>query len=211
MNAPEELLAAARGNTMGDFLSAAVEAGFCKVGEIFFAREGEGFRVCHWEERETAGLMVFHDPHEAMGIAAVDGAGNYRPLKTAPNLRRGWELKLATLHELRLALDLLYPAALGNWRALVAGAELSAPLEHTLGRQTGMYRVTAKLDGDGARAIADKLCRAGCLRRILWTVEGKPIPCGREVEGFEIPLLCTDACSLFLGEARRVVKAGGLR
>ena len=44
----------------------------------------------------------------------------YRPLKTAPNLRHGWRLEVANLAELRLALDLFYPgrlAALAAWEA----------------------------------------------------------------------------------------------
>ena len=32
-----------------------------------------------------------------MAIARFDDSGAYRPLKTAPNLRHGWRLELATL------------------------------------------------------------------------------------------------------------------
>jgi sirohydrochlorin cobaltochelatase len=202
----EKLLLAARGS-LGDFLSAAMEEGFCKLGQVEFGVSGEKFWVRHVDDAGVEGLEIFSNSHDAIAIAATDADGNFRPLKTAPDLRRGWELEVGGLGELRLALDFLYPAALGNWRAALRGENLSFPLSETLGRQTGMYRITAKLDSAEALGIAKSLCSAGCLRRILWTVDGTPPRSTGICEAGEIPLLCTDACSLFLGEARRTVKS----
>lgn len=202
----EKLLKAARG-PLGDFLAAAMDEGFRRIGQVEFGRSGDGFWLRHSEDAGVGGLEIFSDPHDAAVISAFDAGGNFRPLKTAPNLRRGWELNLGGFGELRLALDLFYPAALGNWRALLRGENLSRPLAETLGRQTGMYRITAKLDAPEALGIAKSLCSAGCLRRILWTVDGKPPSSYGACGAGEIPLLCTDACSLFLGGARRTVKS----
>lgn len=184
-----------------------MEEGFCKLGQVEFGVSGKKFWVRHVDDAGVDGLEIFSNSHDAIAIAATDAHGNFRPLKTAPNLRRGWELEVGGLGELRLALDFLYPAALGNWRAALRGENLSHPLAETLGRQTGMYRITAKLDSAEALGIAKSLCSAGCLRRILWTVDGTPPRSTGICEAGEIPLLCTDACSLFLGEARRTVKS----
>jgi len=206
VDVPEKLVIAARG-LLGDFLSAAMEEGFCKLGQVEFGDRGGKFWVRHVGDAGVEGLEIFSDSHDAMAIAATDADGNFRPLKTAPNLRRGWELAVGGLGELRLALDFLSPAALANWRAALRGENLSLPLAEALGRQTGMYRITAKLDSAEALGIAESLCSPGCLRRILWTVDGKPPQSNGTCGPGEIPLLCTDACSLFLGEARRTVKS----
>lgn len=207
LRVPKEVSAAAAG-PMEPFLAAAIAAGYRFVGQVLFEPSGNGgFRLCHRDNRGVADLQLFHGADAAVEIAAADAEGNFRPLKTAPDLRRGWELEVGGLGELRLALDFLYPAALGNWRAALRGENLSRPLAETLGRQTGMYRITAKLDSAEALGIAKSLCTAGCMRRILWTVDGTPPRSTGICEAGEIPLLCTDACSLFLGEARRMVKS----
>ena len=57
-------------------------------------------------------------PEDAIEIAKHDDAGNYRPLKTAPNLRHGWRLELETLEDLRRALDYFYPGQARGVRCL---------------------------------------------------------------------------------------------
>ena len=67
-----------------------------------------------WMMSKQSQLEIFQDPHDAIRIARYDDAANYRPLKTAPNLRHGWRLTLTDLAEICLALDFLYPAAVGT-------------------------------------------------------------------------------------------------
>ena len=50
-------------------------------------------------------------------IAKDDHAGNYRPLKMAPNLRHGWRLERETLDDLRRSLDYFYPGRLAVFAA----------------------------------------------------------------------------------------------
>jgi len=66
-------------------------------------------------------------------------SGEFRPLKTAPNLRRGWRLNVANLEELRRSLDYFYPAMLGVRSSYAHGSLPTVPLRKTLARQTGMY------------------------------------------------------------------------
>ena len=85
---------------------------------------------------------------DAAEIAKFDDAGNYRPLKTAPNLRHGWCMQLSSLCELRHALDLFYPGRLAVFRAYQEEEFATTPLRETLNRQSGMYRVAAKISDE---------------------------------------------------------------
>ena len=206
MNNPSTLTSAAS-STLRDLLEAAVAEGYHKIGQAVFHSDGDGFLLCHAEDAGRTDLDIFDNPHDASSLALHDDAGAYRPLKTAPNLKRGWRLRVASLADLHLALDLLYPAALANWRALLRNEKIATPLRDTVNRQTGMYRVTGLITDDEAQGIVDSLCRPGCLRCIQWPIPSDATPPVVPFKEKEIPLLCIDACSLLIGEARRVVKA----
>ena len=167
--------------------------------------------------------LTFHrDPEDAAGLALYDDAGAYRPLKTAPNLRHGWRMAVPDEAARTLALDLFYPARLGAWRLFRAGRLVTTPLRETLGRQTGMYRVTAKITDAQADELVGRFCRSdgGCLRTILWRRDaaGSVPSMGLPPEKFDpaydqvgtggnfVPLLCQEACNLLVAEARAVVK-----
>ena len=200
------LHAAAQGS-IAEFLSAAIVSGFFQIGQVVIEKNPPGFSLHHEADTGREDLEIFHSPEDALGIARCDDSGDYRPLKTAPNLRRGWELRLDSLATLRLALDGIYPAALGNWRAVLRGEKIAPPLRETLNRQTGMYRITGLLTRDEAARLITSLCRPGCLRQILWPIESAdpaPAPAAPECR---IPLFCTNPCSHFLGKAREAVKS----
>jgi hypothetical protein len=206
VNSPSNLPSIAS-STIRHLLEAAVAEGYNKIGQAVFRADGEGFLICHADDAERSDLEIFHNPHDAAAIAIHDDDGNYRPLKTGPNLKHGWLLRVGSLADLHLALDLLYPAALANWRALLRNEKIASPLRDTVSRQTGMYRVTGLITDDEAQGIVDSLCKPGCLRHIQWPIPSDaPHPAVPSKEN-EIPLLCIDACSLLIAEARRVVKA----
>jgi sirohydrochlorin cobaltochelatase len=200
-------LHAASQGSIAEFLSAAIVSGFFQIGQVVIEKNPLGFSLHHEADTGREDLEIFHSPEDALGIARCDDSGDYRPLKTAPNLRRGWELRLDSLATLRLALDGIYPAALGNWRAVLRGEKIAHPLRETLNRQTGMYRITGLLTRDEAARLITSLCRPGCLRQILWPIESAdpaPAPAAPECR---IPLFCTNPCSHFLGKAREAVKS----
>src|SRR4029077_19932746 len=99
----------------------------------------------------------------------------YRPLKTAPNLRVGWRLEVAGLGELRRALDFLYPGRLGMLAAGQANRLTTTALRDTLNRQSGMYRVAAKITDEQIDDVVGNFCRSngGGLRTILWKRDGR--------------------------------------
>src|SRR5947199_7086170 len=114
--------------------------------------------------------LFFFKQKTAVEIAKYDDAGNYRPLKTAPNLRHGWRLELATLDELRRALDYFYPGRLAVFAAWKNEQLRITPLRETLDRQSGMYRIAAKISDEQIDNVVGNFCRSdsGCFRTILW-------------------------------------------
>ena len=68
-------------------------------------REGAGFVLLHRDDESLDQFQIYRGAEDALEIAKYDDAGNFRPLKTAPNLRHGWRLELATVEELRRALN----------------------------------------------------------------------------------------------------------
>ena len=133
-------------------------------------REGAGFVLLHRDDASLDQLQTYRDAEDAIEIAKYDDAGNYRPLKTAPNLRHGWRLELATVEELRRALDYFYPSRLAVFAAWKSGYLKTTALRETLDRQSGMYRVAAKISDPQINDLVADFCRSdsGCLRTILW-------------------------------------------
>jgi sirohydrochlorin cobaltochelatase len=140
-------------------------------GQILVQREnGGGFVLSHRDDESLDQLQTYRDAEDAVKIAKYDDAGNYRPLKTAPNLRHGWQLELATVQELRRALDYFYPGRLAAFAAWKTGYLQTTNLRETLDRQSGMYRVAAKISDPQINDVVGNFCRSdgGCLRTILW-------------------------------------------
>jgi len=202
-------------------------------GQIVIQKANGGFMLSHRDDEQRSDLQVFRSPEDAIEIARYDDVGNYRPLKTAPNLRHGWRLETASLGELRRALDHFYSGRLAMF-ALWKGNQLATtPLRKTLERQSGMYRVAAKISDEQLDELVANFCRSdgGCLRAILWKRDGRgAIPSTRlPPEKFDaahdqaskpgsatpattataattIPLLCQEACNLLVAECRMAVK-----
>jgi len=177
----------------------------------------------HGDDEQAAELRVFTRPEDAIEIARYDDAGNYRPLKTAPNLRHGWRLNATDMSELRSAMDYFYPGRLAAFGAWKQNQLVTTPLRDTLNRQSGMYRVAAKISDEQIDDIVGSFCRSngGCLRTILWKRDSsgaapstklppeKYYPACDQAGGNRpaIPLLCQEACALLVNECRKVVKA----
>src|SRR6266513_3165305 len=137
---------------------------FC-FGEILVRKIGDDFALCHRDDLEK-----FQNPEDAIEIARCDDDGNYRPLKTAPNFRHGWRMNLRRPDELGHALDHFYPGRLAVFVAWQRGQLRTTPLRETLDRQSGMYRIAAKISDAQIDDLIADFCRSdgGCLRTILW-------------------------------------------
>jgi sirohydrochlorin cobaltochelatase len=143
---------------------------FCFGQILVERREGAGFVLLHRDDASLNKLQRYRDAEDAIAIAKYDDAGNYRPLKTAPNLRHGWRLELAAVEELRRALDYFYPGRLAVFAAWKSGYLKTTSLRETLDRQSGMYRAAAKISDPQINDLVTDFCRSdgGCLRTILW-------------------------------------------
>ena len=146
------------------------------VGQLSVRKTtADGFVLSNRDDKSREDLQIFRDSEDAIEIAKYDDAGRYRPLKTAPNLRRGWRLELATVEELERALDYLYPGRLAVFAAWKSGQFKTTPLRETLDRQSGMYRVAANISDPQIDDVVASVCRSdgGCLRTILWKRDQK--------------------------------------
>lgn len=192
-------------------------------GQILVRKiNGGGFLLSHRDDEARDNLQRSRNPEDAAEIAKLDDLGNYRPLKTAPNLRRGWQLEIVDLAGLSRALDYFYPGRLAVFATWKQNRLPTTPLRETLNRQSGMYRVAAKISDEQINELVGDFCRSdgGCLRTILWkrdnrdTVASTKLPpkkfdathdqTGRGER--TIPLLCQEACHLLVNECRKAVR-----
>jgi sirohydrochlorin cobaltochelatase len=180
-------------------------SGAGQIGQVLIRSVALGWELRNVADAESTDLTPYDTPEAARHIANLDEAGAFRPLKTAPNLIRGWRLVLPDARSIRYALDYLYPAMTGVWLSHLNGTLQSVTLRETLERQTGMYRVTQKISDADARTTIDRFC-AGCLKQRLWEIAG-PNPTPPQISPQGIPLLCQEACNLLVAEIRKVVKA----
>ena len=165
-------------------------------------------------DRGADNLQIHRETNDALLIARNDASGAFRPLHTAPTLKRGWRLDLASLEDLRLALDFFYPAAIGMARALEQEKLTAVPLRDLLGRQTGMYRFVNTITDDQAHALIGKTCaNTKCLRRILWPLTATQPMAGAAAAKTQpnnapnaLPLLCIEACTHVVSAARKVAR-----
>jgi sirohydrochlorin cobaltochelatase len=188
-----------------------------RIGEICIFQQETGFRLRHEKDADmpASALKKFSGPQHSLEIAKLDAAGEFRPLKSAPTLKTGWELHLSDLEALLLALDGFYPAGIANWARYQETGQGPIPLRAYLGRQTGMYRVTQLAQEPEAEAMIAEHCHAGkCTRRMLWGWEdqscwpGLPKEKCAPAQDFSQtwPLVCLHACPLLVGAIRGAVK-----
>lgn len=200
-------------NTTAAF-SAWLEQGGTRIGEVLISRRDDGWELRHIADEGRSDLARREGAAAAREIANIDAGGAYRPLKTAPNLRHGWSLIARSAEELRKLLEAFYPAMIGVWLARTAGQVAPVNLRETLGRQTGMYRVTSKITDEQAQALIGRVCepRRGCLKTILWQIAPGVSIRSLPPEKFtppaadSLPLFCHEACNLLVAQARKTVK-----
>jgi hypothetical protein len=159
-----------------------------------------GYALRHKDD--ATNLEVHEDPRVAREVAKLTEDGEYRPLKSSPNLRRGWEIRVSDAKELAVAMNYLYPAGIVHWHLYREGRLEITDFRENAARQSGIYKRIQRLSDQGVQDAARACCEdAVCLKRTLWNVdEGTPLEMDRG-EG-EIP--CPEPCSVFVSFARLV-------
>ncbi len=210
-------------------LAAWLASGRQRMGEIFIAsRPGGGFVLVHREDKDRDDLVVYGGADAAEGLAKFNDAGHYRPLRTSPDLQHGWRLEVSNISELRAALDRFYPGRLNILLAFEKNMLTTTPLRATLERQSGMYRVAAKISDAQSDELVGRFCRSrkgapGCLRTILWKRDASGATASTQLPPAKfnpdhdqtgrgesvMPLLCQEPCNLLVAAAREIVKSAG--
>jgi hypothetical protein len=171
-------------------------------GQVLIRQASPGYSLRHEDDADDADLELHEDPRSAREISRLTEAGEHRPLKSSPNLRRGWEIRVRDPEELAVAMNYLYPAGIVHWYLRREGKLEITNYRESASRQSGIYKRIQRLSDRGVQNAARACCEdAVCLKKTLWDVDEKtPLEMDRG-EG-EIP--CPEPCSVFVSFARRV-------
>jgi sirohydrochlorin cobaltochelatase len=188
------------------------------IGQIQVAPQPEdGWLLHHINDHpDNPAQATLFRPTDARTLSLCDDQGVYRKLKSAPNLRCGWKLCLASRHELHEALNFFYPGALGFLQHWQTQSLRPVHLRETLERQTGMFRWANQITDCQAQAMIARECdlQTKCLRRITWRLSAqqplaqltsaKLSPTAVDEGG--LPLLCVEACTHIVSAALELTR-----
>ncbi|HEY1171886.1 MAG TPA: DR2241 family protein [Verrucomicrobiae bacterium] len=173
-------------------------------GEVQISHQGGSFELRHVADRGARDSALDRVEIGALrALANHTGEGRFRPLKSAPSLRRGWLAEAATAGELECALAHLYPGALADWFMATQPEPPVTSYRSFVNRQTGMYRISQMLTDGQVRDLAHAGChRDACLKRRLWG--GPELAADNAVEKSVIP--CLEPCAVMLEFARKSMR-----
>lgn len=173
-------------------------------GQLWIQPEGTGYRLCHESDRTAEPGTLNGVPLgglRALALFTKDGA--FRPLRLSPDLRAGWIHRSSDANALAEALHLLYPGALVDWHAVQSEGDVATHYRTYVGRQTGMYRITAMLNPSQVAEMTHACCAARfCLKRRLWTDELTPADAPESKSA--IP--CLEPCAVLMEFARKAMR-----
>lgn len=174
------------------------------LAQVLIQRRGTGYELRHIDDRDAPADSLKPLPlPEARAWAQFNAAGEFRPLKSAPDLRRGWRLSVANDSQLETALTHLFPGAVADWFAAQSANPPVTNYREYTGRQSGMYRITTMLTDAQVADVIHSVCdKAHCLKRRLWTVPGtRPdAPTAKSL----IP--CLEPCAVLMESARKALR-----
>jgi hypothetical protein len=173
-------------------------------GLLALRRDGGGWELRHAEDREAgAGELRRIDLPAAREVAQFTAQGAFRPLKSAPNLTRGWRLPVATVGELGEALERLHPGAVADWFADAQGEAVPTGYRAFTARQSGMYRITTLLNDAQAAEVTRACCHESlCVKRRRWAAG----TLGPDDAASKSAIPCLEPCALLLEFARTIAR-----
>jgi sirohydrochlorin cobaltochelatase len=180
-----------------------------KMGEVIIRPTpgGGSYHVLHLDDLELdpATLRILPSPEHLREMIRHDSHGNFRPLRAAPNLPRGWLVHAPYLETLQMALDYIYPGELANWSLWLQTALPITPWQETAGRQSGRFHIVNEIDEPALQELTAQVCQPGCLKQKLWPATAQRLNAPLD----EIPLICPEACNYFVSKAREKLKGPG--
>jgi hypothetical protein len=172
--------------------------------QVLITRQGAEFTLRHLRDRDadSATLKRLTTP-DFRKLAMFDAAGQFRPLRSAPDLVSGWVCHCKTPEELARAIQELYPGSIPDWFSTQNGVPPVTHYRPFTSRQSGMYRIAQFLTDTQAAQVIAACCNPRlCLKRRFWTVEGlAPDPAESKSA---IP--CLEPCALLLELARKAAR-----
>lgn len=174
------------------------------IAQVWVARQETGFELRHADDRRKGAADLSEVAvADLRRFARETEKGAFRPLKSAPDLRTGWRCVVAGQRELEEALSVLYPGAIADWFTEGREGRSATDYRAFTGRQTGMYRLTQKLDdalvGEVVRSVCDKRF---CLKRRLWDAPGLEV----DSEANKSMIPCLEPCALLLEFSRTTMR-----
>lgn len=199
-SAPDEGRVAAAHRSLHAWIRSGGSAGRAFLQLRLRARGGEPVEIVHEEDAHLppAALRPLSSGADLRRMARTTADGGHRPLRSAPDLQRGWRARAAGPLELSRMMDAVYPGAVLAWHLARSGAPGAAPIPfaHTAGRQTGHHAGVRALAGERLRQTVRDVCLTSCLRSPAW----HPAAAAEETGPEGVP--CPEACSFFLASAR---------
>jgi hypothetical protein len=195
---------------MGTSINPAMDAFLASFGDerewaqAVVRRTPAGFELRHAADRaaESAALRELR-VEDLRKFSATNAAGQFRPIKAAPDLPAGWRATATDDHELWRALMDLYPGSVPDWHAVQTGAAAPTHYREFTNRQSGMYRIAQLLNDEQASHTAAACCHPRhCLKRRLWTVA----ECPPDPESAKSAIPCLEPCAVLLELARKAAR-----
>lgn len=194
------------------YLIDAIKNGTTGLGQLAINTVADGFELRHIDDadKHTDQLTIYQNASDAREIALYNDAGEYRPLRTSPDLKTGWLLLVKCHHELLHALDYFYPAAVGLSRLYSTNCLKVCHFRDKLGRQTGMYKSARTISDSTANRLINHCCdpQNSCRKHRLWGLTAeKPTDLKRTEPQGAVDLICQEPCNILVAEARKAAKS----
>ena len=173
-------------------------------GQVRIERLENGFCLRSTADKDqSVGSLREYSVTGMRELAQFNAAGDFRPLKSAPDLRVGWVCFVEDARQLEETLDRLYPGGVVDaWAARVKPPPVTHYREF-VGRQTGMYRVAQQLSDAGVAEVIRATCDSRhCLKRRFWKVEGL----AGDPSDATSDIACLEPCAVLLECARRAAR-----
>ncbi|MEO7298520.1 MAG: DR2241 family protein [Verrucomicrobiota bacterium] len=171
-------------------------------GEVLLHRLEHGFELRHVADRDSENLRLISE-NQIRALVQFTANGEFRPLKSAPNLQSGWRIPASNEPQLESALNTIYPGAIADWFAVRFSQARPTDYREFTNRQTGMYRTTTMLTDEQAAPVIRACChKKFCLKQRLWTVSGLRADLSEEKS--LIP--CLEPCAILLEFARKAMR-----
>jgi hypothetical protein len=173
------------------------------LGQAHIRRTGSALELRHVRDRDVdKSKLQTLSLQELCDWVQSTEEGHYRPLKSAPNLRPGWRFPAPNDKAFEAALQQLYPGAIPDLHASRETPGSTTCYRDYTNRQTGMYRVTAKLSDDEISSVIAACCDSRfCLKDRKWTINAD-----EECESDSTSIPCLEPCAVLLELARKAMR-----